>query len=577
MTKVIVQSQYSNLAGVYGLEGDDYKRADGKAYLYRPNGANWVFGEDPKGAKYFVESSDSPGYPWKCKSGSFGEAIESIRQLEHKDSSKFPKRLYVKSKYGNIDGGYTIMKDLYEEYPAYINKEDDLCMWHSAVGGSWKITPLPPGSNSNYALCKGDTTNPALLDFNQFADQTVESIEVVTFDEAKDINDGKYVDSHFLPTLTALGLPKYKEGDVEWIRAANLNRNDPDNLFYLVEPTDLLQGSVGDCWLMSAIAGVAEYPDLIKRLFGQQTVSESGKYSIQLYDMRTSKWIWLDIDDLIPCKPRPWYKKEAEPLFAQPCGNELWAILLEKAFARFAGSYGALSGGHAIWAWQCMTGVESQFSVIKNEVGEWEQYQVDIGRQKDKMVLGQRRACPLMRTNYDPTYVKDQLFEFIHKCDRKRYLMGAGISNAGGVVENIRTDGLVEGHSYTLISVHEIEGIKLVELRNPWGNDKEWTGAWSDNSNKWDEYPIVKTALNPALKPDGAFWMSFEDFERIFTTIDVCPTEDCVASKLDRLATTQKDAGDQFKNKRQKIAKEAPHFMETINSVMCGAKKNVER
>jgi hypothetical protein len=28
--------------------------------------------------------------------------------------------------------------------------------------------------------------------------------------------------------------------------------------------------------------------------------------------------------------------------------------------------------------------------------------------------------------------------------------------------------------------VKEVNGIKLVELRNPWGNDKEWNGDWSD-------------------------------------------------------------------------------------------------
>ena len=25
----------------------------------------------------------------------------------------------------------------------------------------------------------------------------------------------------------------------------------------------------------------------------------------------------------------------------------------------------------------------------------------------------------------------------------------------------------------------------LIRLRNPWGNDKEWIGAWSDESEEW--------------------------------------------------------------------------------------------
>ena len=30
------------------------------------------------------------------------------------------------------------------------------------------------------------------------------------------------------------------------------------------------------------------------------------------------------------------------------------------------------------------------------------------------------------------------------------------------------------------------EEIKLVQLRNPWGNDKEWNQGWSDKDTKWD-------------------------------------------------------------------------------------------
>ena len=28
--------------------------------------------------------------------------------------------------------------------------------------------------------------------------------------------------------------------------------------------------------------------------------------------------------------------------------------------------------------------------------------------------------------------------------------------------------------------------VKLIRVRNPWGNENEWTGAWSDNSNEWN-------------------------------------------------------------------------------------------
>ena len=45
-------------------------------------------------------------------------------------------------------------------------------------------------------------------------------------------------------------------------------------------------------------------------------------------------------------------------LSAQPNGNEMYVLLLEKAFAKFAGNYEKLNGGHSSLAWMVMTGCE---------------------------------------------------------------------------------------------------------------------------------------------------------------------------------------------------------------------------
>ena len=83
--------------------------------------------------------------------------------------------------------------------------------------------------------------------------------------------------------------------------------------------------------------------------------SERHKYWIRLYDARkgVEKFKKIYIDDYIPCS-----EKTKRPVFAQPKGNELWVLLLEKAFAKFLGSYGRLDGGHTMWAFQAMTGNE---------------------------------------------------------------------------------------------------------------------------------------------------------------------------------------------------------------------------
>ena len=44
--------------------------------------------------------------------------------------------------------------------------------------------------------------------------------------------------------------------------------------------------------------------------------------------------------------------------------------------------------------------------------------------------------------------------------------------------------GINYGHAYTVLRVVEIQGYKLLQLRNPWGSG-EWTGDWGDKSSEW--------------------------------------------------------------------------------------------
>jgi len=35
--------------------------------------------------------------------------------------------------------------------------------------------------------------------------------------------------------------------------------------------------------------------------------------------------------------------------------------------------------------------------------------------------------------------------------------------------------------------VREVDGHKLVQIRNPWANEVEWNGPWSDSSPEWTD------------------------------------------------------------------------------------------
>ena len=146
------------------------------------------------------------------------------------------------------------------------------------------------------------------------------------------------------------------QNDTDWVRAHDLEGfqgKQPQLFEGKIEPADLCQGSVGDCWLVAAFASAAEHPDCIRTQFVTREYSVAGSYQVRIFDPIKKKFEVVIVDDRIPCK-----KGQKKPRFMSPNGSELWAIILEKAYAKFCGSYANLDGGHVLWGWHAMTGEE---------------------------------------------------------------------------------------------------------------------------------------------------------------------------------------------------------------------------
>lgn len=51
----------------------------------------------------------------------------------------------------------------------------------------------------------------------------------------------------------------------------------------------------------------------------------------------------------------------------------------------------------------------------------------------------------------------------------------------------------------------------LIRLHNPWGNEAEWSGSWSDKSPEWNTIaPEDRERLRLTFDDDGEFWMSYQ-------------------------------------------------------------------
>lgn len=117
---------------------------------------------------------------------------------------------------------------------------------------------------------------------------------------------------------------------------------------HAVDPNDVAQGQLGDCYLIAGMASVARAdPEGIVRLIKD---NGDGTYDVTLH-LRASatakpKPKVVTVDGRLPAKAAG-----SKPLYAQPgdksaSKTELWTALIEKALAQVKGSYEKISGGN---------------------------------------------------------------------------------------------------------------------------------------------------------------------------------------------------------------------------------------
>lgn len=309
-----------------------------------------------------------------------------------------------------------------------------------------------------------------------------------------------------------------------WMRARMLGDPSEAVLFDQVRPQDIDQGGLGDCWLMAALACLAEYPAKLKGLFESKHITEDGKYQISLFDVEKMEWTPVIVDEFVPCKIR---RGEPAPCFAEPLGEELWVLLLEKAVAKWCGSYGMLSGGFVAWAFQLLTGEADPVSYRRYKDNSWKRRY--LGR-KAQIQMGARspRHAPFYYSKDKPVPM-DDFFHVMKEHIDNHHVIAASMDGSPEKTEEAKGNGLYTRHVYSILNLLDEEldaggRVKLIQLRNPWGNC-EWTGDWNDckGAQKWAENPKLWEKVNPPSKNDGSFYMPWEDFAKIYDNITICP------------------------------------------------------
>lgn len=366
----------------------------------------------------------------------------------------------------------------------------------------------------------------------------------------------QFYDASFPADKTALGKCEVAKDVVRWMPGIAIN---PDSRLFDdgTDPDDVFTGQIKTGWLMSALAlisaaggvGDSDVDEQVLRLFVGQIGPDGkpiygtdvGAYGVRLY--KNGQWETVILDDLFPMLvdtelTEPENRKTKGVACAYSKGmTELWVPLIEKAYAKYYGSYGEIERGFVHHALHDMTACETECIF---------------------MASASRGAG------------KKALWGKMKRYKGNGYIMGAGTVAEHLADRQIKDMGLVFDATYAIYEVRQVGHLKLIKLRNPAGDHEEWKGDWSDEvgvtpllgflylspdlysadfgilarrkthsrhiectSHSNTTIPLIwqsplwtkrlKWKLNVAVDAnDNTFWMSFDDFCNCYRCLYVC-------------------------------------------------------
>lgn len=273
---------------------------------------------------------------------------------------------------------------------------------------------------------------------------------------------------------------KHKFRKFEMIKADKLFGKGKYAMFASIRPDDIVQGYLGNCYFLTALTVMAEHPELIRRLFDDDVISENGVYAVWINV--NGVWRNIIVDDYFPVQRS---NQGFKPAFSCTSAKDIWLMLLEKAYAKAYGSYFDIIGGNPVNALRDLTG--APFETIKdlsNSNYVW--LRVKSALQKQCLVVCSPPVIQFMTRKNDET---DEISGIVYS-----------ILDAREVIDSFRRKHLI------------------IKVKIPWGNF-QWKGDFSYNSLHWTRE--LKQQLCDFDQKERLYWFKIEEFVRQFESVSI--------------------------------------------------------
>ncbi|KAG0050586.1 calpain 7 [Gryganskiella cystojenkinii] len=274
-----------------------------------------------------------------------------------------------------------------------------------------------------------------------------------------------------------------------WKRVSQIMANP--KMICLISSTSIVQDIVTDCSFVASLCVSASYErrwkkQLIraciypKNKFGEPCYNPHGKYLVKLTFNGIARRVV--VDDYLPVS-----KAGTLMCTFSTNKNELWPSIIEKAYMKLMGGYDFPGSNSGIDLY-ALTGWIPEHIFIKET-------NFDSEKQWKRMMNGQRNGVAL-------------------------------VTIATGHMTDEEADrlGLVPTHAYAVLDLKEVQGLRLLQVKNPWSH-KRWKGPFSHlDAQHWTDE--LRAELNfdqfAALKnDDGIFWIDYESVCTTFDTIHI--------------------------------------------------------